>query len=155
MIIGDKSIDSVLQSTAVDRLSVITTGQTPPNPAELIGSEKMRSILKDLSDRFDYVIVDSPPVLPVTDSAILSRMVDGVILVTRAENTPRPLIRDAANRLRQVGARMLGVVVNGANTEGGNYYYYRHAYSYYYDDDLPTFREAMRGMVKSLRSGNG
>ena len=151
VITGQATLDAVLHESGIDRLYVIPSGQIPPNPAELIGSKKMEQVIEDLLLDFDYIILDSPPVLPVADSSILSKLADGVILVARAEHTPRALVKEASSRLRQLGARMLGVVLNGASTGPGSYGYFRHAYSYYYGDETPTVRDALREFKRNLR----
>ncbi|MCA9329638.1 capsular biosynthesis protein, partial [Candidatus Saccharibacteria bacterium] len=91
------------------------------------------------SQQFDYVIVDSPPILPVTDAVILSRYVDGVLLVVKGASTPRKVVRDATNRLRSVGANVLGAVLNNVDVKSGDYYYYNRYYSMYYQEgDSPN-----------------
>jgi capsular exopolysaccharide synthesis family protein len=116
-------------------VAVIPSGRIPPNPAELLGSNEMVAILDNLAEQFDYVLIDSPPILPVTDSVILSRYVDGVVFVVKGGATPRKVARDAKNRLINVGARMIGVILNDVDVNNGDYYYYnRYYYSYYHKD---------------------
>jgi polysaccharide biosynthesis transport protein len=122
--------DSIVSATDVPNLSLVVTGPIPPNPAELLHSETFKSLLARLKDRFDTVIIDSPPVVPVTDATVLSTLVDGVILVVRSSKTTKELIRRALRSLRDVGGRVVGVVLNGADLEGRGYagyqyYYYR------------------------------
>ncbi len=131
-----KPIEDVVHQTEVPTLHVISCGPLPPNPAELIGSKKMATLLSDLSEMYDYVLIDTPPVLPVTDAVMLSRSVDGVALVVRGQSTLTPLARDAVNRIKGAGANLLGVVLNDVNIKSGDYqYYYRDTYSYYHEDD--------------------
>ncbi|MCB0322668.1 MAG: polysaccharide biosynthesis tyrosine autokinase [Bdellovibrionales bacterium] len=140
---GQKELSQVVHQTQVERLSVIPAGTKPPNPAELIGSRKMAELLHRLAEEYDHVLVDTPPVLPVTDAVILSRVVDGVVLVVRGQETQKQVVKDAANRLQQVHARILGVVLNDVNVRSGNYYYYyRDTYSDYYADDKPERKRA-------------
>jgi polysaccharide biosynthesis transport protein len=122
--------DSIVSATDVPNLSLVVTGPIPPNPAELLHSEAFKSLVAGLKGRFDTVIIDSPPVVPVTDATVLSTLVDGVILVVRSAKTTKELIRRALRSLRDVGGRVVGVVLNGADLEGRGYagyqyYYYR------------------------------
>lgn len=132
---GQRGLDEVIRRDIGRGLSVLSCGRVPPNPAELLGSKQMASLLETLSQQFDYVLIDSPPVLPVTDSMLLSRYVDGVVLVIKGKTTPRKVIRDARDRLLSVGARVLGVVLNDVDVHGGDYYYYNRYYYSYYDRD--------------------
>ena len=101
-----------LQSTAVPGLSVLTSGPTPPNPAELLGSARMDSILEELVHRADIVLLDSPPVVAVTDAAVLSAKVDGCLLVVGAGIAKRDHVKRARAALEAVHANVIGVVVN-------------------------------------------
>lgn len=133
---GLKPIEEVVHQTELPSLHVISCGPLPPNPAELVGSQKMATLIQDLKEQYDYVLIDTPPVLPVTDAVMLSRNVDGVALVVRGQATHTPLVRDAVNRVRRAGANLLGVVLNDVNIRSGDYqYYYRDTYSYYQDEE--------------------
>lgn len=133
---GQKSLDQVIRMTPVDGLFVIPAGPIPPNPSELLGSKKMADLIEELRQEFDYVIIDTPPVLPVTDAVLLSRAVDGVVLVVRGQETQKQVAKEAASRLQQAGARILGVVLNDVDFRSGDYYYYyRDTYSYYYTQE--------------------
>lgn len=132
VITGQRELSDVLIPNVVKRITFLPTGRIPPNPAELLGSLEMAAIIDTLSGQFDYVIIDSPPILPVTDSVILSRYVDGVVLVVRGASTPRKVISDACTRLRAVGARVLGTILNDVDVTAGDYTYYsQYYYSYY------------------------
>jgi len=118
--------------TDVENLEIITSGPKPPNPAELLGSRRMKEFLDRVREDYDVVIIDAPPVLPVTDAAVLSQYVDGVILVAGYGVTTFEAAAQAKASLQKVNARILGVVLNGAPVDrGGGYYYY---YYYYYDE---------------------
>ena len=133
---GSHSLESVILPNVIKRLSVIPSGKIPPNPAELLGSLEMATLIDTLASMYDYVIIDSPPVLPVTDSVILSRYVDGVVLVVKGAMTPKKVVRDAKDRLRAVGARFLGAILNNVDISSGEYYYYnRYYYSYYKNEE--------------------
>ena len=135
MLTGQCSYREVALKDAIPGISVIPSGKIPPNPAELLGSPQMASIIDNLAERYDYVIIDSPPILPVTDSVILSRFVDGVVMVVRGSATPRRVVADARQRLQAVGARMLGVILNDVDVTGGDYYYYNRYYQAYHQEE--------------------
>lgn len=115
----------VAQSTEQESLRVVTTGPLPPNPAELVRSERMRAALGRIAAEADYVIVDSPPLQAVTDAAILSTLVDGTLLVVDAGRTRSGAVRSGREALAKVGARVLGVTLNRlSESMSGAYYYY-------------------------------
>jgi len=118
------TFNSHLQSTAVDNLQVITCGTIPPNPAELLGSQRMGRFLAALNELVDVVVFDSPPAAAVTDAAILSRLVDGVVLVIEAGQTRREIARQAVANLKRAGGNMLGTVLNRVSQNRGGYYDY-------------------------------
>lgn len=113
-----------LQETSVANLQVLTSGQQPPNPAEILGSKRMSEILTALLERTDMVLFDAPPVLAVTDAAVLSSKVDGVLLVISAGKTKRENARKAQNQLEKINARVIGAVLNNVKPESGASYYY-------------------------------
>ena len=115
-----------LHVTEVVGLSVLLSGPVPPNPSELLGSERMRTVLNSLQESFDVIVLDSPPLTAVTDAAILSRLASGTLLVVRARKTRRGSIRLGRDALAKVSAHLLGVVVNDVGREAtpGYYGYY-------------------------------
>jgi succinoglycan biosynthesis transport protein ExoP len=123
--------DSQLLSTQARGLKVLPSGELPPNPIEIVSSQRMHELLHDLVQQADMVLVDSPPMLPVADVAVLAPAVDGVLLVLEAGRTPREAAQHAVESLRQVGANLVGVVLNGVSIHKGSYYHY---YSEYYRD---------------------
>ena len=124
----------------------MTSGPVPPNPAELLGSDEMRKLLSELSERFTHVIIDSPPAISFTDASILSTLVDGVILVVHGGKSSRAVIRRAKQQLMDVGAHIFGVVLNNVKLESTDYYYYAGYYSSYYNsDDEPDVEAASAG----------
>jgi capsular exopolysaccharide synthesis family protein len=124
--------DNFISRTPVPHLSVLPCGYVPPNPSELISSESMKELLRSLAERFDYVIVDSPPMISVSDPIILSTLVDGVIFVVKSGQSKGELVRRACQDLSAVGARVLGVTLNNLNIRKDGYEYYRQ-YRYYVD----------------------
>jgi succinoglycan biosynthesis transport protein ExoP len=121
-------VNSHLKHTRFENLQVITCGTLPPNPSEVLGSQRMGQLLAGLNEMADVVIYDSPPAVSVTDAAVLSRRVDGVVLVIEAGQTRRDVARQAIMNLQQAGAHILGGVLNRASYKRGGYYYY-HYYS--------------------------
>lgn len=138
---------SVLQETSAPGLRVMTSGPLPPNPAELLGSARMREVLAALGAAADIVILDSPPVLAMSDSAILASQVDGVLLVLDARDTRRELARRALASLQQVKARVVGAVLNRVSQERSGYYYY---YYSHYDQSNNGSRPRGRRRTKAL-----
>ncbi len=125
----DLLLNQIVDPTGVEGLYVMTSGPIPPNPSELLGSSKMLGTLDYLCGRFDMVIVDSPPVMAVTDAVVLSTQVDSVVVVAEAGRTQRAPLRQTVEHLRDVKANLVGVVLNRLTSRGdGYYYYYRNAY---------------------------
>jgi tyrosine-protein kinase Etk/Wzc len=147
-LLADELIDGVIRPTMLESLFVLPAGSQPPNPAELLDSPQMDRLLETLRTRYDAVIIDSPPVLAVTDSAVLAPKTDGVILVVRAEKTDRDAIALAIQQMRQVGAEVLGIVVNDAKAEGSYQSYYRE----YYGEGRATGLEGLIERVKGAFS---
>ena len=123
----EATLDEVVQPSEHEDVWVLVSGPVPPNPSELLGSAAARSMLADLRAAFDYVVIDSPPVLPVTDGAVLATEADGAILVTRHGATPKDDVAHAAAKLDTVGATLLGVVLTGVPHSGRRD---RYGYSY-------------------------
>lgn len=122
---------SALRQTEIEGLRIVTSGSHPPNPAELLASERMREFISWLEDEADVVILDSPPVLMVTDAAVLSNLADGTLLIVSYGDTRKPAAIQAVERLTSVGGKVLGVVLNRLSASGDGYYYYYYC-SYYY-----------------------
>lgn len=128
-------------------LEVLTSGALPPNPSELLQTKAMAEMVDDLRRRFDVVIIDSPPLLPVTDAALLAAISDGVILVVRHGKTSHEQVRAAVERLESVGSRLLGVVLNMTPSRAGGPY----GYGYGPDGDLRDTKSRSSGV--KTRSG--
>jgi polysaccharide biosynthesis transport protein len=126
---GHKVATEVIRSTSVQQLFVLPAGTLPQHPSELIGSARLRNALDALSEMFDIIILDTPPVLVAPEAGILSKQVDGVLVVVRADHTEREVARRAAHQLTALGARVVGTVLNGADrkdTKYDGYYGYSH-----------------------------
>lgn len=124
-------IESLIVKTWISNLSVLPCGAIPPNPAELISSERMKDVLKQLAGKFDHIVIDSPPLINVTDPVILSTMVDGVILVVHAGHSTRDVVRRARHELTSVGAKIFGVVLNNLDIKREGYGSYLSTYDNY------------------------
>jgi capsular exopolysaccharide synthesis family protein len=127
---GQVELHDVIHALEAPRLFFIPAGPLPPNPAELVGSARMRTTLERLQESYDFIILDTPPVLPVTDAIVLSREADGVVLVVKGHDTPRDLVRRARDQLAQSGAHLLGAVVNNVDLGWGDLYFYGRYYGY-------------------------
>lgn len=123
--------------THIPNLDIIPSGPIPPNPSEMLGSARMTAMLDALRKRYTRIIIDSPPATAVTDAIVLSKSVDGVILVIRAADTPREIVKNATAQFKAVGANILGAVLNGVDMSRDKYHYsyhYQYYYAYYGED---------------------
>lgn len=131
LLLGDSNYDDVIKSTEVPNLFVLPCGPLPPNPAELLLTKRFKTVLDELSERFDRILLDSPPLLAVTDGVVLSRVSDGVILVAQAGKTFRDDVAMAARQLRDVNAPILGTILNIIDITDRRYGGYYYAYGGY------------------------
>jgi capsular exopolysaccharide synthesis family protein len=148
--------EAYLQPTEIENLSVMCSGPLPPNPAELLGSRRMKQIIDELEEQADVVVCDSPPLLVVTDAVLLARQTDGVLLVIDAGNTRRAFLARGRDILKSANARLLGVVLNRITLSRSGYYSYAYQYYYYYSSDGERRRRhAGRGTLARLFGRNG
>jgi capsular exopolysaccharide synthesis family protein len=135
-LVEDVPFEKVAQPTRVPNLWVVTSGPHPPNPAELVGSRRMREHLEAAAAAYDLVLCDSPPVVAVSDGLALAAQCDGVILTVRVGGVSHEVIRRAVGQLEAVKGRILGVVLNAVNLRRDGYYYtyYRYYQSYTADE---------------------
>lgn len=143
---GERNPNNLLKSyPALPNLKIITSGPIPPNPAELLSSNEMKNLLQFLKGNFKHIIIDSPPAISFTDAAILSTLVDGVVLVALAGKSSIHLMRRFKQRLGNIGAHIYGVVLNGIKSNSVEYGYYGYGYTYKYyannDDDSTPMME--------------
>ncbi|MBL0060012.1 MAG: polysaccharide biosynthesis tyrosine autokinase [bacterium] len=134
VLIGSLAFSDVIKRTEVENLDLITAGDIPPNPAEMVASERMRVFLEEARSRYDVVLLDSPPVVAVTDAAILTTRADATIMVVSSGMTGRAELKRALGLIQSVGSNVMGVILNGLDIKKmyGSYYYYFHYYQYYY-----------------------
>ncbi|MBA4184005.1 MAG: polysaccharide biosynthesis tyrosine autokinase [Acidobacteria bacterium] len=158
---GEKNPDSLVKSCeGMPNLKVITSGPIPPNPAELLSSNEMKNLLQFLKGNFKHIIIDSPPAVFFTDAAILSMIVDGVVLVALAGKSSIYLTRRFKQRLGSIGARIYGVVLNGIKSNSLEYSYYGYKYSYNYyttdkdDDSTPFMEEDILSTIDGKKNGS-
>lgn len=123
---GSDELDSVIQKTNIDNLDVITSGPIPPNPAELIGSSNFKKMLEDLSRKYDWILVDTPPVNAATDASLISSVCYGTVLVVPQGIANKTDVNNAVEQLKKVHAKILGTVMNRVNVKEsagyGGYY---------------------------------
>lgn len=124
IMVEDAPFDEVIQSGWVEGLKVITTGPLPPNPAELIGSHKMKALIENLKSKADIILFDAPPVIAVTDAQLLASKLDGVILVVRSGSVSKDLVQKSKELLNNVNGHIVGTVLNRAEYEDKSHYYY-------------------------------
>ncbi len=131
-LVNGLELGKVIQNTETERLDILTSGPIPPNPAELIGSNKMAALINSARDAYDIVLIDSPPAVTVTDASLLAAMVDGVLLVVKTASTKIELVQETKSILEKANAKIIGVVLNKVDVSSSNYYYH---YYYYSKDD--------------------
>ena len=130
-------LNDAIKKTGVENLYAITSGPVPPNPSELLGSKKMKKVLEELKEKFDMIILDSPPIIAVTDPVVIGQEVDGMVMVIRSGRTTRDIAEKAKNNAEYVHIKLLGVVLNDIdvrNVYGSSRYYYYKYYHYYSED---------------------
>jgi succinoglycan biosynthesis transport protein ExoP len=146
LLVGDcKPSETLRRSPAAANLWILPSGLIPPNPAELLGSKRFEEYLKTLAEQFDWVIIDSPPVLAVADASVVANIASGVIFVVGAEQTTRQAARAAIDQLHAVKAHIIGGVLNRASLDRNPYYYshyYRKEYVQYYTQSTSQARAA-------------
>jgi succinoglycan biosynthesis transport protein ExoP len=131
ILVGEGDWRQLKVATQVPNLEIIPSGPIPPNPAELIGSDRMKDLIAELLQEYDRVLIDSPPIVAVTDSVVLSRFVEGIVLVIHVGVTTRDIITNCIRQVRDVQGHVLGAVLNNVNIGKDSYYYYQYYYYYY------------------------
>lgn len=123
-------VEQLAHTGMVDNLTILTSGPIPPNPAEILGSDRIKSLLPALKEKFDYVIIDAPPIMAVTDASIISAQVDGVLMVVNYGVTRNDLAREAQEQIKKANANLIGVILNKVKMDDHGYQYY-----YYYSNE--------------------
>jgi capsular exopolysaccharide synthesis family protein len=124
LLAGEKKLEECVKTIGLPNFYVITSGLIPPNPAELLGSNKMKSIFEEVKENFDMIFIDTPPVLAVTDAQVLASLCDGVVLVASYGETDKNSIVRAKELIDKVGAKILGVIINKVTNEANKYHSY-------------------------------
>lgn len=132
--------ETIYKMQGEDNLSVLTSGPIPPNPAELLGSKKMKDFLKSLKDRYDMILIDSPPISLVTDAAIVSTLSDATILVIEAGGTHIEAAQHSVEVLKKVNSRILGVVLNKIPLNANRYYQYYQYEEYKEEEETKSWK---------------
>lgn len=136
VLVGSVSKEAAVIPTEIENLDIIPSGEIPPNPSELLGSDAMKRFLDEMREKYDRIIIDSPPMTAVTDAMVLSRSADGLLLVIRAGEVSRQVLQGTISRANMANARILGAVLNGIQAGKDGYYYnYYQSYYYYYGQD--------------------
>lgn len=130
VLVGRVALDAALQQAGTPGLDVLTSGALPPNPSEILQTKAMTALIAELRHRYEVVLIDAPPLLPVTDASLLASISDGAILVVRHGSTGREQVRTATERLQAVGARLLGTVLSMSPARELSRYGYGYGYGY-------------------------
>lgn len=131
LLVGKVKFEEAVQKTSVENLELLTSGTKPPNPAELLSSSKMKNFVAGLKSRYEYIIIDTPPVIAVTDAQLIASHADGTVLVVASSQAEREAVIKSKELLEKVNAKILGVVLNKLEVNEKGYYGY---YYEYYDD---------------------
>ena len=153
--LGEKGTKVTVKRTKITNLDIIPCGKIPPNPSELLSSERAKVLIDALSKKYDKILIDSPPINVVTDPVILSQIVGGVIIVIKAGETGRDVIRRARDQILNVNANLIGGVLNSVDMQKDSYYYYSYYHNYYYqekDDDVGGMSGNGNGNANGSRS---
>jgi capsular exopolysaccharide synthesis family protein len=155
LLIGQGRLQDLATPTDVPGLDVVSSGQMPPNPAELLGSKYKAQILEEARRKYDFVVLDGPPALLISDAMVISRQVDGVILVARAVNNSRGALKRARDQLERIHARVIGAVLNCVQARAGGYFkrMYREFYDYTSDETIPKELPAAPGAPNTMGDG--
>lgn len=149
-IVGEAKFDDVINCTEQEDLYLLTSGTRPPNPAELLASSRMKQFISMLKESFDYIILDTPPVMVVTDAQILAQYCDGCVLVVSSAEVDKQAAIKSKELLDKVNAKILGVVLNKLDTNNKGYYGYY--YQYYYSNDQDYAKKSKKGLVKNSKT---
>jgi polysaccharide biosynthesis transport protein len=149
------ALESLAKASVIPNFHVIIGGLVPPNPAELLGSQRMQTLVEAAINQYDIIILDSPPVLSFADALILSAFADGVILVVNSQKSPRSLVQKASRAIQQGNARLLGVVLNSLDLKEHEYTYHTYGYNHYYGQQhkASSLHKIFHNLKKTVRRG--
>ncbi|MBW1798238.1 MAG: CpsD/CapB family tyrosine-protein kinase, partial [Deltaproteobacteria bacterium] len=142
LLASSSDIEGAIFHTRIPNLDVMPCGPIPPNPSEILGSKRMVSLLGTLREQYTRIIIDSPPATAVTDAVVISKSVDGVILVIRSGVTVRQIAKNGVAQFEAVGAPVIGAILNAVDLDRDSYYYYQ--YYYYYGEDKEKGKRSRR-----------
>ncbi len=143
ILVGGCKVEEAIVHTQIPNLDVIPCGPIPPNPSEILGSERMADLLDRLRKNCTQIIIDSPPITAVTDAVVLAKIADGLVMVISAGETPREIIQNGLRQLQSVNAHVLGAVLNGVEMGRDSTYYYQYYY-YYYGEEREKKKKSRR-----------
>jgi capsular exopolysaccharide synthesis family protein len=150
VMLGEFEIDDILKTPGLDNLNIMSAGTRPPNPTEILTSERFHNFLKEAAAEYDYVFIDAPPILPVADATEIAPRVDGTILVYTVGRIARGVLKRAKSTLDNIDARVLGVILNNVKPEMGPDYFRYHTQHYYLPDGDIKKRPLVEGRIKGL-----
>jgi len=152
--LGDIGIDDLLITPGMDTLHILTAGTKPPNPSEILTSNRFREFLKEASKDYNFIFIDAPPVMPVADASDIATLTDGVILVYMTGKIGRGVLKRVKSNLENVDARLTGVILNKIRSDAGPEYYQYHSYYYYGDEPQVKKGKKIKKVKKSKISTN-
>ena len=122
ILVGEAKADDAIRVGIYPNLDILFSGEIPPNPSEILSGESMQMLIEDCAEKYDYILVDTPPVNVVTDACVVANLLDGVLLLVRQGRSKKDGVRQAINNLQLTGANILGYILNGVAAEDGAYY---------------------------------
>jgi capsular exopolysaccharide synthesis family protein len=154
IMLGDFGIDDILATPGMDTLHIVTAGTKPPNPSEILTSNRFREFLKEASKDYDFIFIDAPPVMPVADASDIATLTDGVILVYMTGKIGRGVLKRVKTNLENVDAKLMGVILNKVKSNAGGEYYQYHSYYYYGSESEVKKRKKIKKVRSSKSSKN-
>ena len=154
VMLGDFEIDDILRTPGLDNLHIITSGTQPPNPSEILSSERFRTFVQEAAQHYDYVFIDAPPILPVADATEIAPIVDGVVIVYTVGKIARGVLKRAKSSLDNIDAKVLGVILNNVKPEVGPDYFKYHSQHYYgleEEGKKPPSKSGSEGFIEKLK----
>jgi capsular exopolysaccharide synthesis family protein len=154
IMLGEFGIDDILKTPGMDTLHIATAGTKPPNPSEILTSQRFKQFLNEAGNTYDFIFIDAPPVLPVADASDIATLADGVILVYMTGKIGRGVLRRVKANLENVDARLTGVILNKVKSDAGPDYYQYHSYYYYGSEPEHKKAKKIKKIKGSKKSNN-